>query len=209
MNYLRITGALCLTCLAGALVVCSEAFYQLLEQTKKSEVTLCDDISRVQADLSDTKQLLDRQLSRFNSTLDKTSGGLLGQTKLIQSSLSQTLAGVNGLTDAANKTLASADASMKSVNAVVSDPNIPASLRDVRINLALAGVTMSHIRKIADVGASTAPAVAKSVERVSEAAAGISEDVHLITSDVTKPKKWYVKAYDFSRDFANLLRWIP
>jgi hypothetical protein len=68
------------------------------------------------------------------------------------------------------------------------------------MTVALTGSTMAHIRSTANTVAEAAPAVAKSVQRVADAAAGVTADVHVLTTDLVKPKPWYRKVLSYLGD---------
>ncbi len=83
---------------------------------------------------------------------------------------------------------------------MITDPNIPKAVRDFRQDLALGGSLISHAENTANTVATAAPGTAKSVHRIADAGAGIAEDAHKLTTDLTKPQPWYKKALSYVAD---------
>jgi hypothetical protein len=196
-NVLRYTASLTLLILAAGIVIVTDAVYRVADQTRLTEVALAETIKSIPAKLDVASRSLDKQLSVLNRTVSTTSGSL-------QTGLSRTLAGLDGATAQLKTTLLGANAVANSFNTVVSNPDIPALVRDARQTVAITGVTMSHVRKVADVAALEAPATAASVNSIAASVAGITDDVHAITSDIRKPRPWWKKALAYVGDGAKI-----
>lgn len=213
MRKLELAFLITFTACASWLAICCAQF---VTAARKEITSLDQQIAAIQTQVVGTRKDLDAQLGAFNSTallavtnLGKTSNSLLKQTGSLQRDISVTLAGLDNTTSKLQTVLNTVDTTVATVKNVVVESEVPALVKDSRMAVGQTALTMAHVRGLTNTLDQAAPAIAKSVERAADATAGITVDVHKITTDVTKPKKWYVKAYDFSRDFANLLRWIP
>jgi hypothetical protein len=196
-NVLRYTASLTLLILAAGIVIVTDAVYRVADQTRKLEVSTEQTVKSLPVELQAANRTINNQLSVLNSTVSKTSGGLTVAAASLQTDLSRTLAGLDRTTTDLNSVLGS-------VNKAVSNPDIPALVRDARQTVAITGVTMSHVRKVADVAALEAPATAASVNSIAASVAGITDDVHAITSDIRKPRPWWKKALAYVGDGAKI-----
>lgn len=191
MNWLRFSGCvLCLSASAG-IVVSSEALCRLAESTHRTEANL----DRV---VSELPVIVNTQLDRTNDIISKRTGQITLQVGTVANSASrlatdlhETLAGVDNTTAQLKEVAGSATVTLNSLNKVVSDPDIPALIRDARVTVALTGSTMAHVRSTANTIAQAAPDMAASVNKIAGSTAGITSDVHSVTTDLTKPKPWW------------------
>jgi hypothetical protein len=121
-----------------------------------------------------------KQLAVLNLTLasqlDRARTGLLAQTDGLARDARVTILGMG---TGVNQDLAS-------LNAVMSDKDIPGLLRDARFATARAARTMGHVETMSDSIATETPKTAKAVS-------GIAQDVHTATSSFVKPQPWWKK----------------
>lgn len=151
-------------------------------------------LAEAHGQLSGARADMAKQLTETNKILDRH---LAIATGSLYREIEQARIELTGQTGAVTKELSS---TLQSANRVVSDPGIPALLRDSRQTVAITGVAMSHFREVADVAAREAPAMAKSANSIAASAAGVTGDIHVLTTDLTKPRPWYRKILSYVGD---------
>lgn len=177
---------------------------QFAERTGQAEEDIVAVVRLLPPTVDTATKVLDVHLGKVNTTLDKTARALTLQTGSVQRDLSRTLVGVDRTTAATEKLALDFEKSTNSLDAVISDPDIPALVRDLRITAAQTGVTMSHVRSLTNTLAQAAPQMASSSNSVAAASAGVAQDVHKLTSDMTKPRPWYQKALAYLSDAVKI-----
>lgn len=202
---LRVAETLCLIAVAVAAIAIARAGHEA-QQTIRQIGDSVADVQRTIAGLPATTDArlasiqadANRQITATRATLDRQLSALLGQTAAVSASATRTGDAATALlSDARTKTLPAA-------GAVLGNPDIPKLIRDARQTVAITGGAMSHIRETADVAARTAPDVAASVKRISENAAGITKDVHALTTDLVAPKPWWKRVLSYAVDGARI-----
>lgn len=136
--------------------------------------------SDANSQISATRLMAAKQLAALSLTLasqlDQTRAGLLAQTDGLARDARVTILGIG--TDVATNSA--------SLNAVISDKDIPGLVRDARFATARAARTMGHVEAMSDSIATETPKTAKAVS-------GIAQDVHTATGSFVKPQPWWKK----------------
>jgi methyl-accepting chemotaxis protein len=197
---LKLSASVALLALAGSAVSVADSVWHVSVSLQKTGVVLCNTISVIPGRLD----AVISEVNKANEILGTSSATLLSQTSEVQRNLSQTLAGVDSTTAQLKANLTQLGSMEDSITKVVSNPDIPALVRDARQTVALTGSTMSHVRTTANVIAEQAPAVGASTVRIADNVAGVTADVHKITTDFTKPKPWWKVTLSYLGDGAKI-----
>jgi ElaB/YqjD/DUF883 family membrane-anchored ribosome-binding protein len=150
---------------------------QVLSEVDKQMTGLRSDAN---SQLTATRLIADKQLATLNATLasqlDQTRSGLLGQTDGL---VRDARVGILGIQAGVTQDLAS-------INALVSDKDIPGLVRDSRFTVARAARVMGHVEVMSD-------SIAAETPKTAQAVSGIAQDVHTATSDFVKPQPLWRK----------------
>lgn len=202
---LRIAETICLVAIGVAAISIARAGHeaqqtirQIGESVAAVRLVVGGLPAAVDARLASIQSDANRQLNVTRATLDGRLSTLLAQTGAVSASAARTSDTATALlSDARTKTLPAADA-------VLANPDIPKLIRDARQTVAITGGAMAHVRATADAAAQAAPDVATSIKGISANAAGITADIHTLTSDLVKPKPLWRRILSYVGDGVKL-----
>lgn len=141
--------------------------------------------------------MTDRQLTA-------TRKGLLAQTQPVSNQAVSFLAQAGALTSPIGLTLSQAQDLITHADKVVSDPDIPKTVRSTRALIDESALTMSHVRSTANTVNEAMPSFVASDNKIAASIASISGDVAAITGDMRKPRPWYAKTFTYILDGVKL-----
>lgn len=127
--------------------------------------------------LTQTRLMLDKRLEvlsgALTSQLSEASLRLLAQTGAVSDGLTTVL-------KSANTTVQSTNTATQTANEILASKDIPGLVRDSRITVARAARTMGHLEQMSD-------SIARETPKTAAAVSGIAQDVHKVTTELTKP----------------------
>lgn len=176
LAYAAFCGALALQQLSRTAILVQGDLAVSLAQANGQITGLRGDL---QGEVKNLTGVVDKQLTQANSTLETGTAVLLTQTDSIQKDVTLAASGLY--------------ATNKAIETVISDPNIPKLVRDLRQTAALGGVTMAHVEGMSNTIDKAMPAFVASSASIANSTAGIAKDAHKVTDQWTAPKTFWQK----------------